>query len=117
VLFHAGGRIGSSPQPVLDVVRTDEQLIAQVAVSTTAGSKPSVVVEVRPEGSAAPLLRLSGRVGKSASQRLFAQEVVQPGSLPPGRYTVAAVVNPGAPPLLRAVTIEQARERFPNDDR
>jgi Flp pilus assembly protein TadD len=103
-LFRGGTAAGGGAQPVVDTVRRDERLIAQVAFSSPqAGTRdPAVVIEVTPEGASAPVVRRPTRVGRlgSGPQRL-AQEVVPVSLLPPGRYTVAALVTPAAPRRAR----------------
>ena len=107
-LFRIGAAAGETPAPIVDVVRRDERLIAQLALSLPDANdtEPRPVVEITPEGSSAPLLRRELRVGRLADgRRWLAQASVSMNLLPPGRYSVTATVTPGAPPLSRTLDV------------
>jgi Flp pilus assembly protein TadD len=92
----------------VDVVRRDDRLIAQLALSLPNANdpEPRPVVEITPEGGSAPLLRQELRVGRlDNARRWLAQESVSMNLLPPGRYTITATVTPGAPPLSRTFDV------------
>jgi hypothetical protein len=96
-------------QPVLEVVRRDERLVAQVSLSAPkpGAPDPSVVIEVTRAGGTAPALRLPTRAGRlGPGTRRLAQETVPVALLPAGKYTVAAIVGSGGPTLTRVVSIE-----------
>ena len=107
-LFHVGTAPGSTPEPLIDTVRRDERLIAQIAfASPDAGSAPPTpVIEITREGSSAPLLSQRARLSRvGTGSRQLAQEMLSVGLLPPGRYKVTAIVAPGVPPLMRSIEV------------
>jgi VWFA-related protein len=103
VLFRAVGGAGGALEPVLDVVSTGDQIVAQLPLSgPLARAGASVAYEVTSDDAAAySPVRLVGRAGTTSTGALVDQVVIAAGTLVPGHYTIAASIEPGTPPISR----------------
>jgi VWFA-related protein len=101
VLFRALGGPRGELQPVLDEVTTRDQIVAQLPIDGAPDeSKVKVTYEIASGESASPL-RLTGRLGKTSTGALVDEAVVTAGTLPPGTYTISAIIGAGTAPVSR----------------
>jgi VWFA-related protein len=107
VLFRARGP-ADPPEPVLDVVSTEDRLIAQLPLlEPLTGTGKHVVFALTPDGAPGPTARLAGRLGQSTSGATVAESVLPVSALAPGRYTITASVEPdGVPVAVRTIRVE-----------
>jgi hypothetical protein len=97
---------GGAPEPLFESVTTADQVIAQLAING-GSAVPEVAVEVRKDNVEAPLMKGTARVAKTTAGSTLAQYVVPTALLPPGRYTVGAMIGRGASkPFTRSFLIE-----------
>jgi len=109
VVFRTIGGPRGSLQPLFDVASTADQLIAQLPLSgPLADPNGQVTYEVAREGTTAPLMRLSAQIGKTSTGALVAEGKVPPNELSPGRYTIAASIEPGFPSLFKRTFVVEA---------
>jgi VWFA-related protein len=110
VLFRAADG-EDSLEPVLAVVSTGDQLIAQMPLSVPSGNEPGpVTFEFYREGEDTPRFWVTARVGTTDTGALIAEGRVPPSVLPPGDYTLVASIGfELAATFRRALRVEAPR--------
>jgi VWFA-related protein len=84
-----------APEPLLETLTTDDQLVTQLSLNTPDPAKASVTVDILKEGAPASLLTMRARLGQTSGGTLIAQQAAPMALLPPGRYTVSVAVEAG----------------------
>ena len=96
VLYRLAPKEGGPPEPLFDTVAAGDRVVAQLALGVTGGSAPPrVLLELTKAGEAAPLLTKNATIGETPAGVTLAQESLPATLLTPGRYTLAASVQPG----------------------
>jgi VWFA-related protein len=110
VLYRVAAVTGSQPEPLFEGVSAGDRVVAQLAIGAPAGSAPSrVLLELTKAGEAAPLLTKNARMGQTPTGVTLAQEALPAALLTPGRYTLAATVQPGNVRFTRSFQVEPVR--------
>jgi VWFA-related protein len=107
VLFRSGEETAGIARPVFDRVTTNDQLIAQMALSADPGAAAPVTFELSRLGDASALLRRSARIAETTTGRTVAQDSLAAAVLPPGRYVMSAAVG-SARPFTRSFVVAAA---------
>jgi VWFA-related protein len=105
VLYRLAAR-GGRPEPLFDAVSVGDRVVAQLALGVTPGAPPTRVrLELMKAGEAAPLLTRNATTGQTPAGVTLAQESLPATILTPGRYTLAATVQPGETRFTRSFTV------------
>ena len=106
VLYRLGARAGSQPEPLFDAVSVGDRVVAQLALGVKAGDVPTrVLLMLTKTGEAAPLLTKNATIGQTPAGVTLAQEALSAALLTPGRYTLAATVQPGSTAFTRSFAV------------
>lgn len=106
VLYRLASTEGARPEPLFEAVDLGDRVVAQLALGLTPGAVPTrVLLELTKAGEAAPLLTKNATIGKTPAGVTLAQEALPARLLTPGRYTLAAEVQPGAVRFTRSFQV------------
>jgi VWFA-related protein len=106
VLYRLGTTAGSQPEPLFDAVAVGDRVVAQMALGVRTGDVPTrVLLELTKGGEAAPLLTKNATTGKTPAGVTLAQDVLPATLLTPGRYTLAATIQPGDVRFTRSFAV------------
>lgn len=108
VLYRLAPTEGGPPEPLFDAVAMGDRVVAQLALGPTAGSAQTrVLLELTRAGEAAPLLTKNAMIGRTPAGVVLAQETLPARLLTPGRYTLAASVQPGDVRFTRSFGVSE----------